>query len=160
MVYLAAWGKRSAVPKKQKQRNLILTQFLWYPELPDSGAYINESCIFGNMESSIKGFRPVVCSSFGGPGGIDLQHLISVCVTINYGCLVNVGFEYKSDSSCCPGRMLSRNHTGIDILFVEINGPKGEYIEKIEVEALKCDPDVISGLRVCTLSDIPTTLTN
>ncbi|RDW65879.1 uncharacterized protein DSM5745_09618 [Aspergillus mulundensis] len=150
MVYISIWGRRMGGLKKQEQHEPIMDNLLWFPELPDSTAHLNVSSTFGSMDSSTKGFRPVICTSFGGPGGADLQSLIRVFATMNHSCLVNIGFGYKSEVTCCPQRMLSPNQSNVGIQSMEINGPEGEFIEKIEVGTRQCEPDIISGLRLTT----------
>ncbi|KAL4932136.1 F-box protein [Aspergillus undulatus] len=148
LVYISAWGRSLGVSRKQKQRDMILNNLLWFPEIPDSNAELNECSIFGDIDSSVEGFRPVICSLFGGPDGLDLQYLIRVSVIISYGRLVNIGFNYKLDETRCPQRMLSQYQSGLDYVSINIDGPGGEFIEKVEVETVECGPGNVSGLRV------------
>ncbi|KAL4908327.1 hypothetical protein BDW74DRAFT_147255, partial [Aspergillus multicolor] len=150
MVCISVWGRRMGGLKKEKQHESLMDNLLWFPELPDLTAHLNASSAFGSLESSSRGFRPVISTSFGGPGGVDLHSLLRVSATFNWDCLVNIGFNYKSDVTRRPQRMLSQNQSNVGIQSMEINGPEGEFIEKIEVGTRECEPGLISGLRLTT----------
>jgi hypothetical protein len=57
---------------------------------------LNETSVFGKLESSAKKFHPAMWTSFGGPGGANLRFLTSVTVIIDGDIMTNVMFQYST----------------------------------------------------------------
>ncbi|CEN59385.1 hypothetical protein ASPCAL01836 [Aspergillus calidoustus] len=150
MVYMAAWGTRAPKSKGSKQIDLIRNHFLWYPELPTPKELINETSVFGKLESSSKGFRPVIFANFGGSSGSGLRHLVCVSAMFGLDRLLNVTFYFEADGVLCrPVHLSQRQANALGMAEFEIHGFAGEYIERVEVETSTVS-DYITGIRLTT----------
>ncbi|KAL2794759.1 hypothetical protein BJX66DRAFT_189107 [Aspergillus keveii] len=154
MIYLSAWGRRAPAPEGLKQLDLIRNRLLWCPELPGPDMNLNETSVFGKLESSAKKFHPAMWTSFGGPGGANLRFLTSVTVIIDGDIMTNVMFQYSTGniSSSRTIMMLGRRGSeDSDVAPFSIHGAAGEFITTIEVETdPRWSPNTPTGLLITT----------
>jgi hypothetical protein len=112
---------------------------------------LNETSVFGKLESSTKKFHPAMWTSFGGPGGANLRFLTSVTVIIDGDIMTNVMFQY-STGNISPSRTMMLGRRGSedsDVAPFSIHGAAGEFITTIEVETdPRWSPNTPIGLLV------------
>ncbi|KAJ0425187.1 hypothetical protein BJY00DRAFT_308514 [Aspergillus carlsbadensis] len=150
LVYISAWSTRAPLSKELKQIDLLRNQILWYPELPTTNELINETSIFGKLESSLKGFRPVICANFGGSSGSSLRYLTGVSAMFGLDRLLDGTFYFELDGvPRRPVHLSQRQANALGMTDFEIHGFAGEYIEKVEVQTSSAS-DYITGLRLTT----------
>ncbi|KAI1879457.1 hypothetical protein JX265_002411 [Neoarthrinium moseri] len=90
---------------------------IWYPDLPSSQLCLNED-FYIQREYHVSGFRPLIWTLFGGPGGIYLPNLTGIAVHMG-GSIPGIDFRYA------PGCRIPWEFS--------IDGPGGERISGVEV---------------------------
>ncbi len=134
MVRLATTMPLSLFPEKDTLRSLGL----WYPNIPGPTLSLNESS-FWPRSNHLHGYQPLVWTTFGGPGGKYLNHLIRISVTLGGG-LRGIDFTYNTD---VPVEYRSLGHCppkeDAKVVDFAIDGPGGEIINAIELDYSKLE---------------------
>lgn len=109
---------------------------LWYPHVPPSTVDLNEAS-FQEPGTHVSGFKPLFWTRFGGPGGMYLRNLVKLTIVDFHTGRINFTFDSPDVPTECrsfpPCKDFKRNpkHTGIAELTID--GPGGEFIDKIEI---------------------------
>ncbi|KAI0913366.1 hypothetical protein F4823DRAFT_65340 [Ustulina deusta] len=134
MVRLATTMPLSLFPEKDTLRSLGL----WYPNIPGPTLSLNESS-FWPRSNHLHGYQPLVWTTFGGPGGKYLNHLIRISVTLGGG-LRGIDFTYNTD---VPVEYRSLGHCppkeDAKVVDFAIDGPGGEIINAVELDYSKLE---------------------
>ncbi|KAI1310075.1 hypothetical protein F5Y03DRAFT_403682 [Xylaria venustula] len=121
-------------PRQIPKDDSLRTFGSWYPDVPGPTLSLNDSS-FIRPDIVSKGYRPLLWTIFGGPGGRYLSHLIRISVTIECG-LRRIEFTYDIDVPAEYrnfGRFEPASSSSVVVDFV-IDGPGGEIINGIEIE--------------------------
>lgn len=138
----------------------LRTSALWYPTIPSPFQNLHDDYFPARYVSPTE-YRPLVHVMFGGPGGILLDHLVRISVTVSKSAIVGINFFYdipvttiarntsvrasipsKKDANnggytysyslqACPST--ASGDTSDKILFA-INGPAGERLTSLQGE--------------------------
>lgn len=135
----------------------LRTSALWYPTLPTPSQSLHNDS-FPARHVSPTEYRPLVHVMFGGPGGILLDHLVRISVTVSKSAIVGINFFYDipitaSTSTTGARTSVSRDNDGSnghyhyslqacpsttsgesDKILFAINGPAGERLTSIQGE--------------------------
>lgn len=71
----------------------LRTSALWYPTIPSPFQNLHDD-YFPARHVSPAEYRPLVHVLFGGPGGILLDHLVRISVTVSKSAIVGINFFY------------------------------------------------------------------
>ncbi|KAI1429500.1 hypothetical protein F5Y12DRAFT_726492 [Xylaria sp. FL1777] len=135
LVSLATDKLPPPIPRKNGLRSLGL----WYPDVPDPALSLNESSFF-RCNEFLYGCRPLFWTSFGGPGGKYLNHLIQIAVTL-LGGMLRIDFEYDIDVPVeCRSFGRCQPPIGAQAVVFGIDGPGGEIINAIELDYFTTGP--------------------
>lgn len=135
----------------------LRTSALWYPTLPTPSQNLHDSS-FTARHVSPNEYRPLVHVMFGGPGGVLLDHLVRISVTVSKSAIVGINFFYDipistSTSTTSARTSIPRDQDGSndhysyslqacpsttsgesDKILFAINGPAGERLTSIQGE--------------------------
>jgi hypothetical protein len=119
-------------PEMQREITRLGHSAVWYPDLPSLTLCLNEDA-FLPRNHYVDAYKPLFWTSFGGPGGIFLQHLTKISV-ICRGGIRRIEFFYNTEipSKFCVLGKLNPDEYAKKIDFV-IDGPGGEIISVVEV---------------------------
>ncbi|KAH8647717.1 hypothetical protein BX600DRAFT_475765 [Xylariales sp. PMI_506] len=137
MVSLAIRSNSNALAQNVETRAVdnqasLRTSGLWYPSIPPPDLQLNEH-LFVPSDYFLDGYKPLLWTHFGGPGGIYLKYLIRISVVWG-GDIRRIEFVY-SEGSPIESQVLGRYkpHEYAKTADFAIDGPGGELIDIIEV---------------------------
>lgn len=112
---------------------------VWFPQIPGRNLCLNEK-EFPQRDSHMIGYRPLIWTLFGGPGGIYLQHLVAISVHLDTQI---PGIEFHYDDPTIPeenstlGRHKCEKFYGCgDPTEFKIDGATGERINAVQVRLM------------------------
>lgn len=113
--------------------NRLRNSGMWYPDVPGPNLCLNEDS-FSPRDHYLGGYQPLFWTSFGGQGGVYLQHLTGLSVVWGGGGVRRVDFAYDvavpSEHRTFGCQMPGEWTRTIDFA---LDGPGGEIIEAVEV---------------------------
>lgn len=105
---------------------------LWFPDVPASHLYLNETCFTG-VDTPFSEFRPLCYTSFIGSGLSGLRFVTNISVLFKGSCIMAIDFHYDTGNIRRLGyqsHQLSEYETSEFLL----DGAHGELLEMIEVD--------------------------
>lgn len=132
MVSLAVSSCRLPHMEPSVGEDILRGRGLWYPDIPHPSLCLNSDS-FLPLKFYTDGYKPLVWTSFGGSGGIYLQHLTQVSVVCD-SSMRRIEFSYGQDaliSHCTLGRHIPSTYA--KVINFPVDGPGGETINKVVV---------------------------
>ncbi|KAK2781323.1 hypothetical protein FQN52_001693 [Onygenales sp. PD_12] len=141
LLHLQAWGKKTRVPLELRRHDILMNHQMWFPDIPSPNMHMNELCFVGDMEITHP-FQPMTYAQFGGPGGAYLPFLTGISVLFGHDDarkitpMIGIEFTYHPHAPAIPlssQKLWPRPFRNAirKIVRFDIDGPGGEYIEKV-----------------------------
>lgn len=161
LISLAIVDERTGKVKHHEVLAPLRDRFTWFPDIPPEGLNLNDQQFSGTVADDMRKeglYRRLFWMHFGGPGGVYLQHVVSITCYFpggirEMGIEVHYDREIEGSTTCILGgrerpeppdrlgwsefpELAEEEMSGSEVMepmTFDIDGPGGEYITGVQV---------------------------